>query len=73
MKFPWVEEEFDITNNFTSVVCLICMKVDGWKKVIVTKGDNLEKHEGKRICNENGILYHGSRLRTSISERIVNA
>jgi hypothetical protein len=73
VEFPWEEGEFDAIGNLVGVACLICTKVDGWKKVIVTKTDNMEKHEGKRICNEDGVLYPGWRLATSISERIVNA
>ena len=58
-KFTWAEGEFDAAGNPPGVMCLICTKVDGRKKVIVTKGDNLEKHEGKRICNEDGVPYPG--------------
>jgi hypothetical protein len=39
------------------MVYTICTKVDGRKKVIVSKGDNLKKHEEKRVCEEAGISY----------------
>jgi hypothetical protein len=35
----------------------MCTKVDGRKKVIVTMGYNLEKHEGKKICDKDGVPY----------------
>ena len=41
----------------TGVVYTICIKVDGRKKVIISKGDNLEKHEEKRVYEEVGISY----------------
>jgi hypothetical protein len=55
-------KEFDAHSNLTSVACLICSKVDGKKKMIVIKGENLEKHEGKRICNKDGIPYLGLKV-----------
>jgi hypothetical protein len=39
------------------VACSIYTRIDGRKKVIVNKGDNLEKHEGKRVCKLDGVPY----------------
>jgi hypothetical protein len=56
-RFTWAEGEFDSSGNLTGVVCVICSKIEGRKKIIVSKGDNLEKHEGKRLCVQAGIPY----------------
>jgi hypothetical protein len=38
---------------------LIYTKVNGRKKVIETKGDSLEKHEGKKVYNKDGVPHLG--------------
>ena len=53
-RFTWADGEFDAAGNLTGVVCKICSSVSGRKKIIVPKGDNLEKHEGKRSCMFDG-------------------
>jgi hypothetical protein len=57
-RFTWVKGEFDSSGNLTSVVCMICSKIEGRKKVIISKGDNLEKHEGKRLSLEGNPLQN---------------
>jgi hypothetical protein len=37
---------------------MICSKIEGRKKVIISKGDNLEKHEGKRLSLEGNPLQN---------------
>jgi hypothetical protein len=56
-RFTWAEGEFDSFGNLTVVVCVICRKIEGRKKIIVSKGDNLETHEEKRLCVQAGIPY----------------
>jgi hypothetical protein len=57
-KFTWTEGEFDAKGELTGVVCQSCTAISGRKKMIVPKGDNLEKLEGKR-CKEDGLpLLH---------------
>ena len=56
-KFAWVEREFDASGNLTGVVCQCCTTMIGRKKMMVPKGDNLKKHEGKRICLEDGVPF----------------
>jgi hypothetical protein len=56
-KFTWAKGEFDSFRNLMGMLCVICSKIDGKKKVIVSKGDNLEKHEGKRVCMEASVPY----------------
>jgi hypothetical protein len=55
--FTWAEREFDGVGNLMGVACWIRTRIDERKKVIVSKGDNLEKHEGKRVCKVNGVPY----------------
>jgi hypothetical protein len=58
-KFTWAEGEFDAKGNLTGVVFQSCTAITGRKKMMVPKGDNLEKHEGKRSCKEDGLpLLH---------------
>jgi hypothetical protein len=45
-KFTWAEGEFNANSKFTGVVCQCCTTITGRKKMMVPKGDNLEKHEG---------------------------
>ena len=59
MRFTWAKGKFDGAGNLMGVACLIYIRIDGMKKVIVSKGDNLEKHEGKRVCKLDGVSYHG--------------
>ena len=54
-KYTWAQGEFDADGNLCKVVCLSCSTITGRRKVIVPKGDNLEKHEGKRVCKEDGV------------------
>jgi hypothetical protein len=56
-RFTWAEGEFDNSGNLTSMVCMIYSKIEGRKKIIVSKGDNLEKHEGKRLCVQASVPY----------------
>lgn len=49
-KFTWVEEKFDATGNLTQVLCKTSSVVSDQHKVMVSKANNLEKHEGKRTC-----------------------
>jgi hypothetical protein len=51
-KFTWAEGEFNANGELTRVVCQSCTAITGHKKMMVRKGDNLEKHEGKRSCKE---------------------
>jgi hypothetical protein len=39
----------------TSIVCQKYTTISGRKKILVLKGDNLEKHEEKRTYKEDGI------------------
>ena len=55
VRFTWAEGEFDNFGNLTSVVCVIYSKIEGRKKIIVSKGNNLKKHEGKRLCVHVGV------------------
>jgi hypothetical protein len=43
---------------------VICIKLDGMKKVIVVKVNNLKIHEGKRMCKEDEVPhpYFGERV-----------
>ena len=54
-KYTWAQGEFDADGNLCGVVCLSCSTITGRRNVIVPKGDNLEKHEEKRICKEDGV------------------
>jgi hypothetical protein len=56
-RFTRAEGEFDNFGNLTGVVYVIYNKIEGRKKIIVSKGDNLEKHEGKRLCVHAGVPY----------------
>jgi len=47
-KFTWTQGDYDATNNLMGVLCKSCTIVSGRQKIMVPKGDNLEKHEGKR-------------------------
>jgi hypothetical protein len=58
-KFTWAEGEINGTGNLTGVACWICTRINGRKKVIVSKGDILGKHEGKRVCKVDGVPYPG--------------
>ena len=54
-----IEGEFNANGNLTRIVCQSCTAIIGQKKMMVPKGDNLEKHEGKRSCKEDGLpLLH---------------
>lgn len=53
-KFVQEEGKFDSNDHLTSIICLSCMTIIGRRKVIVLKFDNLEKHEGKCMCLEDG-------------------
>jgi len=51
-RFPWAKAEFDAHGNLSSVVCTSCTAMTGRRKVMVSKLDNLVKHEGKKTCQE---------------------
>jgi hypothetical protein len=54
-----IEGEFDANGNLTGIVCQSCIAITGRKKMMVPKGDNLKKHEGKRSYKEDGLpLLH---------------
>jgi hypothetical protein len=50
-RFTWVEKEFDGAGNLMGVVCSICTRIDGRKKVIVSKGDNRRNTRAKGCAN----------------------
>jgi hypothetical protein len=58
-KFTWAEGEFNAKENLTGIFCQSCTAITCRKKMMVPKGNNLEKHEGKRSCKEDGLpLLH---------------
>jgi hypothetical protein len=54
-KFTWAEGEFDANGDLVGIVCRSCTEISGRKKILVPKGDNLKKHEGKRTCKDDGV------------------
>ena len=56
-KYTWAEGEFDANGDLVGVICRCCSTISGRRKVIVVKGDNLEKHEGKRVYKEDGVPF----------------
>lgn len=52
-KYTWGKGEF-LNGILVAVICVICTSVDGRKKSIVPKNDNLAKHHGKRTCLVDG-------------------
>jgi hypothetical protein len=54
-KFSWAKDEFDANGDLIGIVCQSCTEVSGRKKILIPKGDNLEKHEGKRTYYDDGI------------------
>ena len=56
-KFTWAEGQFDANRDLKGVVCQSYSVVSKRQKVIVPKGDKLEKHEGKRRCKEDGVPF----------------
>ena len=56
-KYTWAEGDFDANGDLVGVICQCCSTISGRRKVIVPKGDNLEKHEGKRVCKEDGVPF----------------
>jgi hypothetical protein len=57
-KFTWAEGEFDAYRDLIGIVCQSCNEISGRKKILVSKGDNLEKHKGKRTCKDDGVPLH---------------
>lgn len=55
MRFVWVEGEFDASGELTGVVCQSCTIINGQRKVMVPKGDNLKKREDKRTHKKDGV------------------
>ena len=54
-KFTWAKYEFDARGDLIGIVCQSCTEINGQKKILVPKGDNLEKHEGKKTYQDDGI------------------
>jgi hypothetical protein len=54
-KFTWAEGKFDANGDLVGIVCRSCTEISGRKKILVPKGDNLKKHEGKRTCKDDGV------------------
>ena len=48
-KYTWGEGKF-INGVLVVVICVVCTSIDGLKKSIMLKNDNLAKHQGKRTC-----------------------
>ena len=54
-KFTWREGKYDANEDLIGIICQSCIEISGRKKILVSKGDNLEKHKGKRTCKDDGV------------------
>jgi hypothetical protein len=76
MCFPWVEFVVNIRNNVHYVCCVICSKVKGKEKFLVSKFDNLLKHVGhckatiSSLGVELGIFYFRNDYQHACNEKI---
>ncbi len=76
MCFPWVEFVVNIRNNVHYVCCVICSKVKGKEKLLVSKLDNLLKHVGhykttiSSLGVELGFFYFKNSCQHACNERI---
>ena len=56
-KYAWAQGEFNSNGDLVGVLCQCYSTISGRRKLMVPKDDNLEKHEGKRSCKEDGVPF----------------
>ena len=54
--FVQVEGKFNLNEDIIGVFCKSYMSVIGWREMMVSNLDNLEKYKGKRVSKEDSVL-----------------